>query len=222
MSGWARNKSSKSARVRMPTLQPASSTHRTPELRKVRRSSTAASPKWSPGLRSATTRASPSLDITSTWHRPFLSRKTADDGSPCSKAGCCGASRAGRLRRRSWLNWSGGSCSARGGGGAATDPGPTRDGPTALLDMSLRSREAESAGARHTELRYESSVKAFCSCSRGTASSSTGVAHTTETSCDSPTSASYPNWSPGPKVRSRARSPVDDTKEASSEPEVTR
>eukprot|EP00962_Isochrysis_galbana_P060888 scaffold35875_cov112-Isochrysis_galbana.AAC.2 len=87
--------------------------------------------------------------------------------------------------------------------------------------MSLRSREAESAGARHTELRYESSVKAFCSCSRGTASSSTGVAHTTETSCDSPTSASYPNWSPGPKVRSRARSPVDDTKEASSEPEVT-
>ena len=101
---------------------------------------------------------------------------------------------------------------------AAAPLRPTCAGECSVWLAWRRSSIASTAGACHTDCKYESVVSACCSESRGTANSVASVTQRTVVSWHSPSIASCPIWSPAPSVRSRARSPVDAVNSAASVP----
>eukprot|EP00966_Prymnesium_polylepis_P162673 3759506-Prymnesium_polylepis.1 len=104
---------------------------------------------------------------------------------------------------------------------ACTFGSPGAGASCSACDIWRRNRIRFCAGAFQTDERYDSCVSDFCSSSRGTARTSTSDLQTTVVSWRSPRIASYPNWSPGPSVPSRAFSPVEEMKFDSRWPDAT-
>mmetsp|Transcript_11077 Transcript_11077/g.35269 ORF Transcript_11077/g.35269 Transcript_11077/m.35269 type:complete len:243 (+) Transcript_11077:1074-1802(+) len=105
---------------------------------------------------------------------------------------------------------------SRGEGGEIPSPLPC-----SACESCRRSRRLLCAGACHTDCRYVSCVSPCCSASRGTASTSASVRQRTVVSCSSPSTASYPNWSPACSWPSSASSPVEERKQLCRSPDLT-